>query len=109
MRRVALLCAAGLTLRALGLAAQEAESLNVGARLRLKMDVPSARWLVGALIGAAPDSLQLRVADGALPVVVSRRAVTRLELSRNHTSLALRAIRGAGAGLLSGALIRRAG
>lgn len=108
MRRATLFAALLLT-PALGLAAQAPLHLHVGHRVRITTDSGS-QWLVGALVAADEDSLQLRTADNAPVVSVARRTVSRFEVSRGRLSNVARcaatmAAVGAGAGLALGLLV----
>ena len=105
MLRAATVVAALLLAPVLGIAAQALLYSNVGHQVRLQTDSDS-RWLVGTLVAAGKDSIQLRVADNAPLMSIARSRVSQFELRHEgHSNAGKGALIGRGVGALSGAVI----
>jgi hypothetical protein len=109
---VVLLLAAALLAVAPPARAQESESLQLGARYRVRLprlpdlegpQFPNGRMLTGELVAQRADSLVLRPHPSTGSIAVPLTAVERLERSRG-ISRAASAVEGAIGGAVAGAL-----
>lgn len=102
MHRTAISFGALLVGSVSSLSAQTALYTSVGQRVRLRTGAAS-QWLVGTLIAADRDSVQLQVSENARPVSIAWQTVSRFEVRRGgHSNARKGALIGLGLGAIGG-------